>query len=71
MLTLKLKQGAKGRSLKPGALSHFGWESSTLMLTTWVDRWSMKLIVGAKVLDPILRSLRSSWLMNYAYYMGG
>ena len=44
------------RSLKPGALSHFGWEPPTSMLVTWVDRWSMSSIVGAKVLDPNLRS---------------
>ena len=26
------------------------------MLVTWVDRWSMSSIIGAKVLDPNLRS---------------
>ena len=45
------------RSLKPDALSHFGWKPSTSMLATWVDGWSMSSIVGAKVLDPNLRSL--------------
>ena len=39
------------RSLKPSALSHFGWESSISILATWVDRWSMSSIIGAKVLD--------------------
>ena len=46
------------RSLKANALSHFGWEPPTSMLVTWVDRWSMSSIVGTKVLDPNLRSLR-------------
>ena len=45
------------RSLKPSALSHYGWEPPTSMLATWVNRWSMSLIVGAKVLDPKLWSL--------------
>ena len=44
------------RSLKPGALSHFGWEPPTSMLVTWVDRWGMNSIVGVNVLDPNLRS---------------
>ena len=42
------------RSLKPGALSQFGWEPPTSMLDTWVDGWSISLIVGAKALDPTL-----------------
>ena len=45
------------RSLKLDALRHFGWESLTSMLATWVDGWSMSSIVGAKVLNPNLRSL--------------
>ena len=44
------------RSLKPGALSYYGWEPLTSMLATWVNRWSMSSIVGAKVLDPKLWS---------------
>ena len=44
------------KSLKSGALSHYGWEPLTSMLATWVNRWSMSLIVGVNVLDPNLRS---------------
>ena len=40
------------RSLKIGALSHYGWEPSTLMLATWVNEWILRSIVGARVLDP-------------------
>ena len=54
MLALKLEQGPSmtQKSLKLGALSHYGWEPPTSMLATWVNRWSMGSIVGAKVLDP-------------------
>ena len=45
------------KSLKSSALSHYGWEPPTSMLATWVNRWSMSSIVGAKVLDPKLWSL--------------
>ena len=44
------------KSFKPGALSHYGWEPPTSMLTTLVNRWSMSSIVGANVLDPKLWS---------------
>ena len=59
MLTLKLEQDSSmtQKSLKLGALSHYGWEPPTSMLATWVNRWSMSSIVGANVLDPKLWSL--------------
>ena len=69
------------KSLKPSALSHYDREPPISMLATWVNRWSMGSIVGAKVLDPNLRvrgKVRevSGWLNSpinlvpYALWLG-